>query len=145
MLLCCAEGRGQCCSPHWSPPKACGSQVVVRRPQQETQARIGRLLVPWVWSPRGRPWQDDPVPCGGFWLHCRTGHRGLQSMTEELGFRAPHKWECLTVFRWSTAGFSSPTTSIFRWKIPTKTMSKLVLETSCVEFQLKGSIFDQHG
>ena len=50
--------------------------------------RRGRIKPP----PRGRPVRRVSP------RHCRTGHRGLKSMTEELGgFRAPHRWECLTV------------------------------------------------
>ena len=30
-------------------------------------------------------------------LHCRTGHRGLKSVTGELEDSDLHKWECLTV------------------------------------------------
>ena len=39
LVVFCSRS-GPRCSPHRSPPWACGSQAVVRRPEQETQARI---------------------------------------------------------------------------------------------------------
>ena len=44
---------------------------------------------------RGRPERRVwPQTCRAI-LHCRIGHRGLRSMTEELGGFRAHKWECL--------------------------------------------------
>ena len=49
-------------------------------------------------------WKDDPhrtdglaQNCRATIIHCRTGHRGLKSTTEELGDSELSSWECLTV------------------------------------------------
>ena len=95
---------------HCSPPKACGSQAVVRPPEQETQG-----LKPWAADvpvssrrvPRrhGRiTQQPEDVPHGGFGpdLPCYPPRSHGSSRyevddRETRCFRAPRGWECLTV------------------------------------------------
>ena len=95
---------------HCSPPKACGSQAVVRPPEQETQG-----LKPWAADvpvssrrvPRrhGRiTQQPEDVPHGGFGpdLQCYPPRSHGSSRyevddRETRCFRAPRGWECLTV------------------------------------------------
>ena len=92
------------------PARACWSQVVGRPSEQETRLALAAVSLhsslcasAFMHSPE-TPWKDNPSRAEGLVqscraiLHYRTGHQGLKSMSEELGeFRAPHKWECLTV------------------------------------------------
>ena len=79
--------------------RACGSLAVVRPPEQESQACIGRPSHALGRTPPGSPCADEFVHSCSAILHCHTGHRGLIEVDDRRTrrFQAPHMWDCLTV------------------------------------------------